>query len=79
MLGKKGSITLLFDDFKTIEPALKKEFGQKLNELKTSAQNKIQQLKSALDDSSESSSGLDLSLPGEPITRKQASYFINKK
>ncbi|HBX53154.1 MAG: phenylalanine--tRNA ligase subunit alpha [Bacteroidetes bacterium RIFOXYA12_FULL_35_11] len=65
MLGKKGTITLLFDEFKTIEPALKKEFGQKLNELKTLAQDKIQQMKTSLEDSSDTSSGLDLSLPGE--------------
>ena len=65
MLGKKGTITLLFDEFKTIEPALKKEFGQKLNELKTLAQDKIQQMKTSLEDSSDTTSGLDLSLPGE--------------
>ena len=33
-LGKKGEITLLFEQFRTIAPELKKEFGQKLNSLK---------------------------------------------
>ena len=34
LLGKKGSITALMDEFRTIAPELKREYGQKLNELK---------------------------------------------
>ena len=44
-LSKKGEITILFDDFKTVAPELKREFGAKLNELKNKAQEKINQFK----------------------------------
>ena len=37
-LSKKGEITVLFDEFKTVTPELKKELGQKLNDLKNKAQ-----------------------------------------
>ena len=33
-LSKKGEITSLFDDFKLVAPEIKREVGQKLNELK---------------------------------------------
>lgn len=46
-LSKKGLVSLLFEDFKTVTPELKREMGQKLNELKTLAQNKITELKMA--------------------------------
>ena len=32
LLGKKGEITRLFDEFRTYGPELKKEFGRKINE-----------------------------------------------
>ena len=34
LLGKKGEITRLFDEFRTCAPEMKREFGRKLNELK---------------------------------------------
>ena len=37
LLGKKGSITALFEEFRTVAPELKREFGQKLNILKNTA------------------------------------------
>src|SRR5438067_5847323 len=67
-LSKKGQITVLFDEFKTVSPEIKRELGQKLNELKNKAQEKIDLLKEKF----ESVSGndipgdLDLSLPGDP-------------
>ena len=47
LLGKKGEITKLFEEFRTIAPELKKEFGQKLNVLKKEASAKIEELKAA--------------------------------
>ena len=41
LLGKKGEITGLFDEFRTFSPDLKKEFGRKINELKQAALAKI--------------------------------------
>ncbi len=44
-LSKKGFVSLLFEEFKTVAPEMKREMGQKLNELKTRAQDRIAELK----------------------------------
>ena len=65
MLGKKGEITQLFDEFKNVAAEQKKEFGQKLNVLKTKAQDKIKELKTSLESGADSVSlGIDKTLPG---------------
>jgi phenylalanyl-tRNA synthetase alpha chain len=66
-LSRKGEITVLFDDFKTVAPELKREMGQKLNELKTKAQDKINALKEKFESQNAASeSHADLTVPGEP-------------
>ncbi|MCD6068634.1 MAG: phenylalanyl-tRNA synthetase subunit alpha [Bacteroidetes bacterium] len=66
-LSKKGEITTLFDDFKTVAPELKREMGQKLNELKTKAQDKINAFKEKFEsENSSSETQADLTVPGEP-------------
>ncbi len=45
MLGKKGRVTELMEEFKTVAPEMKRAFGQKLNELKTKAQQRVNDLK----------------------------------
>lgn len=67
LLGKKGEITRLFEDFRNIAPEKKKEFGQKLNILKQEALAKIEKLKAAVSSSSSASEGsMDASMPGDP-------------
>jgi phenylalanyl-tRNA synthetase alpha chain len=66
-LGKKGVLTDLFAEFKNVEPQLKKDFGQALNELKISANNKINDFKSGLEQDQSKSSLGDLTRPSEPI------------
>ena len=67
-LGKKGEVTALFDEFRTVDKDLKKEFGRTLNELKQKAQETIDQLKSALEDSaSQAAPKTDLSMPGDSL------------
>ena len=67
-LGKKGEITALFDEFRTVDKDLKREFGRTLNELKQKAQETIDQLKSALEDSaSQAAPKTDLSMPGDSL------------
>ena len=67
-LSKKGQITLMFEDFRTVAPEIKREVGQKLNELRTKAQDKINELK----EKHEASTGavidkqIDLTLPADP-------------
>ena len=52
LLGKKGEITKLFEEFRTVAPEMKREFGQKLNQLKTAATAKIEALREAAHESS---------------------------
>lgn len=66
-LGKKGSIAALFDAFKSVPVKQKKEFGKALNELKTAALDKVNEMKAALADADTGKSGADLTLPGDPL------------
>ncbi|MDX9770130.1 MAG: phenylalanine--tRNA ligase subunit alpha [Tenuifilaceae bacterium] len=66
MLGKKGKITELFSEFKTIPNDQKKEIGKVINDLKNLAVTRIADLKDTLESSSSSSYSYDLSLPGYP-------------
>lgn len=61
-LSRKGKISELFDEFKTVSPELKKDVGQMLNRLKISAQEKLDHFKGD-DTSVASDSGADLTLP----------------
>ena len=66
LLGKKGAITQLFDEFRNVLPEQKRELGQVLNTLKVAAVNKIEQLREMLDESMESEApGFDLTKPGD--------------
>ncbi|MBR6001969.1 MAG: phenylalanine--tRNA ligase subunit alpha [Bacteroidales bacterium] len=67
-LGKNGKVTKLFDDFRSIAPEMKREFGQKLNELKKAAAARIEQLKEEVSSGGEAeASGNDLSMPGDRL------------
>lgn len=50
ILGKKGELTALMEEFKTVAPELKRELGQKLNHLKQTATQRINTLRSAMQD-----------------------------
>jgi len=67
-LSKKGQITVLFDEFKTVTPELKRELGAKLNDLKNKAQDKVNELKEKFENTGDSKIGgdIDLTLPGDP-------------
>ncbi|MDX9782207.1 MAG: phenylalanine--tRNA ligase subunit alpha [Bacteroidales bacterium] len=68
LLGKKGTITQLFDEFRNVLPEQKRELGQVLNTLKVAAVNKIEQLREMLDESMESENpGFDLTKPGDSL------------
>ena len=68
LLGKKGEITALFDEFRTIDKAEKAKFGKVLNELKQKAQAKIEELKAgASEGPSDGTPKQDLSMPGDPF------------
>ena len=66
LLGKKGSITALFEAFRTVDKDQKKELGRPLNELKQAAIARIEELKaSAVDDGAAGASAEDLTMPGD--------------
>ena len=67
-LGKKGQITALFDEFRTIDKDAKKEFGRTLNELKQLAIAKVEELRDQLSASAVSEGpSEDLSMPGDKL------------
>jgi phenylalanyl-tRNA synthetase alpha chain len=51
-LSKKGEISVLFDDFRTVPNELKKELGAKLNELRNKAQERINEFKEKFENTS---------------------------
>lgn len=68
ILSKKGKVTELFDDFKTVHPEFRKEIGQKLNELKNKAQDKINHLKEKFEGNDDHlKQKIDLTIPAENI------------
>jgi phenylalanyl-tRNA synthetase alpha chain len=80
-ISKKGSISQLFDDFKMVPAEQKKEIGKAINDLKELALEKINLLKESFESASSGSSGLDLSMPGEPVklgTRHPLSLVKNE-
>lgn len=80
-LGKKGLVTELFNEFKNVEPGLKKEIGQKLNDLKNSTFDKINLLKEKFDNPDVTGKIEDLTKPGEPMepgTRHPISIVRNE-
>ncbi len=62
MLSKKGLIPALFLDFKTVKPAERKEVGKQLNQLKQLATDRVNAIKTRLEDEAATSLG-DLQIP----------------
>ncbi len=69
LLGKKGAVTELFEEFKTVAPEVKREMGQVLNTLKNKAQDKIGELKEHFEKSTaDVTQTLDVTRPSEPVS-----------
>ena len=67
-LSKKGEISQLMNDFRSVPAELKKEVGMKVNELKSMAQEKINTLKASAEASADTASaGIDLTRTPYPI------------
>lgn len=80
-ISKKGSINQLFADFKNVPGNQKKEVGKAINDLKNLALDKINALKDSFEGAGSSDSGLDLTMPGEPMklgTRHPLSLVKNE-
>ncbi len=80
-LSKKGIIPQLFTEFKNVPKEQKKEFGQLLNTLKNTAQEKVNTLKANLSKSESSDKKIDMSLTGNAVqlgTRHPISMVRNE-
>jgi phenylalanyl-tRNA synthetase alpha chain len=66
-LSKKGEVSLLFNDFRTVPAEQKKQIGQELNILKTLATEKINTLREALETADSGVEGLDLTRTASPL------------
>lgn len=80
-LSKKGHVSVLFDEFKEVPAELKREVGQKLNDLKSQALQKFETMKSGFDSAeSAASAGLDLTRPAtmQPGSRHPLSIVRNQ-
>ena len=65
-LGKKGEITQLFDEFRTVDKEQKREFGQRLNALKNAATAKIEEMRNLLSEmASPAAASFDQTKPGD--------------
>ncbi|MDE5827664.1 MAG: phenylalanine--tRNA ligase subunit alpha [Duncaniella sp.] len=80
-LSKKGAVSELMADFRNVAPDQKRELGQKLNELKTMATEKLAALREALESVDTGASDLDLTRTAAPMplgTRHPLSLVRNE-
>ncbi len=80
-LSKKGAISELMTEFRSVPAESKKEIGQKLNVLKTKVQDKIAELKEAFESKDNQNEGLDLTRTAYPVklgTRHPLSIVKNE-
>lgn len=66
-LSKKGEISALFNDFRNVPNEQKREIGQKLNELKTLATDKINSLREAFASNDSADAAIDLTRTAAPM------------
>lgn len=66
-LSKKGAVTALMNDFRSVPAEEKKEVGMRINELKTKAQEKINELKAAFETDDAASDDIDITRTAYPV------------
>lgn len=80
-LSKKGEISALMTDFRSVPAEQKRELGQKLNELKNLATDKLNALRESLESADNIDADLDLSRTASPLplgTRHPLSLVRNE-
>ena len=82
-LGSKNVLKSLFGEIKNVENERKKEFGQKINELKSLAESKFESFQNGLQNADRASAkeGMDMSLPAHPYpqgSRHPISIVMNR-
>ncbi len=68
-LGRKGVMTELFEQFKTLPNDQKKDMGVALNQLKSAAMAKVEEFKNFVEQAEENSDRHDLTLPADLAPR----------
>ncbi len=66
-LSKKGEISALMDEFRTVAADQKREIGMKLNVLKVKTQEKLNELKESLENNQSTDESIDLTRTAAPI------------
>ena len=74
-LSKKGEISALFNDFRNVPNEQKKEIGQKLNQLKVLATDKINALRENIETSDDADAAIDLTRPAAVSPLGTPSYL----
>jgi phenylalanyl-tRNA synthetase alpha chain len=76
-LGRKGLVTELFEAFRDVPVAEKKETGRLLNELKQLATNTINTFKEELSAAAADNAGMDITLPASPLVKNGSRHPIS--
>ena len=82
MLGRKGEMNDLFEEFKKVAPEMKKELGQKINALKTRINEKIAEMKAAAENAETTAqSQIDMTRPGsnDPIDSRHPISLVKNQ
>lgn len=80
-LSKKGAVSELMADFRNVPAEQKRELGQKLNELKNLATDRLNALREALETADNTAADIDLSRTAAPMplgTRHPLSLVRNE-
>lgn len=84
ILGRKGELNGLMEEFKSVAPEMKRELGQSINKLKNRAQERFNELKNAIEiagDITTERSGDDLTRPGtaQPIGSRHPISLVRRE
>lgn len=84
ILGRKGELNGLMEEFKSVAPEMKRELGQSINKLKNRAQERFNELKNAVEtagDITAERSGDDLTRPGtaQPIGSRHPISLVRRE
>ena len=77
-LSKKGAISLLMNDFRSVPAEQKKEVGMKINELKQAATEKINALREQFEEAEASSDDIDLTRSAYPVALGTRHPFLHQ-
>lgn len=84
ILGRKGELNGIMEEFKSVAPEMKRELGQSINKLKNRAQERFNELKKAVEtagDITAERSGNDLTRPGtaQPIGSRHPISLVRRE